>query len=202
MLQLLHTKLQLTRVNTSSKSDLTQQLQTNTKKVSYSCLPNIKTEISRHNKKVLTSADNLPPSCNCRDKSSCPLPGKCSITNIVYQATVNRRDHIFPPHMSDWPASSNLGGSHTRLASGTRSTGAAPRSAPKSGASRTRTSPTTSPGTSWGEHPPTTKQVTNTGCAFWKNLFIFYHPEKAELNINVHSFYVIIAQHNVIVIIL
>ena len=92
MLQLLHTKLQLTRVNTSSKSDLTQQLQTNTKKVSYSCLPNIKTEISRHNKKVLTSADNLPPSCNCRDKSSCPLPGKCSITNVVYQATVNRRD--------------------------------------------------------------------------------------------------------------
>ena len=92
MLQLLHTKLQLTRVNTSSKSDLTQQLQTNTKKVSYSCLPNIKTEISRHNKKVLTSADNLPPSCNCRDKSSCPLPGKCSITNVVYQATVTRRD--------------------------------------------------------------------------------------------------------------
>ena len=175
-------------------------------KVSYSCLPNIKTKISRHNKKVLTSADNLPPSsghpATAETSPPAPCPGSAPSPTLSTRPPSTGGTRERPPHMSDWPASSNLGGSHTRLASGTRSTGAAPRSAPTSGASRTRTSPTTSPGTSRGEHPPTTKQVTNTGCAFWKNLFIFYHPEKAELNINVHSFYVIIAQHNVIVIIL
>ena len=61
-------------------------------KVSYSCLPNIKTDINRHNSNILNNNENSAPSCNCRDKSSCPVPGRCLTTNVVYQATVTRED--------------------------------------------------------------------------------------------------------------
>jgi hypothetical protein len=62
----------------------------NTLKVSYSCMPNIKTVIDAHNKKVMntdaTVPDNKP--CNCRNKNLCPLDGKCRAAGIVYQASV------------------------------------------------------------------------------------------------------------------
>ena len=61
-------------------------------KISYSCLPNIKSDISKHNIKIQKSNENIPPHCNCRDKSSCPMPGRCATTNVVYQATVTRED--------------------------------------------------------------------------------------------------------------
>ena len=58
-------------------------------KLSYRCLPNMKKEISRHNSKVLNGERNdHPPRCNCQDPSQCPLPGKCTITNLVYRASV------------------------------------------------------------------------------------------------------------------
>ena len=48
-------------------------------KLSYSCMPNVATIISSHNKALLrkeaTQPDPLP--CNCRDKSNCPLDGRC-----------------------------------------------------------------------------------------------------------------------------
>jgi hypothetical protein len=69
----------------------------NTLKLSYSCMPNIKTIIASHNKSVLnkeqekrnnTTADE----CNCRRKDECPLTGKCLTEGIVYQTTVTRED--------------------------------------------------------------------------------------------------------------
>ena len=32
------------------------------------------------------------PRCNCRNKDDCPLPGKCTSQNIVYQATVTSQN--------------------------------------------------------------------------------------------------------------
>ena len=69
----------------------------NTLKLSYSCMPNVKSIISSHNKSVLkdqsvTSASQVDKDCNCRKKDTCPLSGKCSTTNVVYQATVTRDD--------------------------------------------------------------------------------------------------------------
>ena len=64
----------------------------NTMKVSYSCLPNMGNEISRHNKKILLPDVQDNPTCNCRNKSSCPLPSKCTTTNVVYKAEVTRED--------------------------------------------------------------------------------------------------------------
>ena len=61
-----------------------------TLKLSYSCMPNMKSIISSHNKHVLSNADapTPPDTCNCRKKPDCPLEGKCLQTNVIYQATV------------------------------------------------------------------------------------------------------------------
>ena len=62
-----------------------------TLKLSYSCMPNMKSIISSHNKHVLSNANAptpQPDTCNCRKKSDCPLDGKCLQTNVIYQATV------------------------------------------------------------------------------------------------------------------
>ena len=58
-------------------------------KLSYSCMPNMAAIISRHNKIVLsnkTTANSTTPPCNCRNKISCPLEGKCRESSIVYKA--------------------------------------------------------------------------------------------------------------------
>ena len=65
----------------------------NTIKVSYSCLPNVKQTISNNNHRLLqlhrvkesTQDSKL---CNCRQKNSCPLDGKCLTKCVVYKATV------------------------------------------------------------------------------------------------------------------
>ena len=63
----------------------------NTLKLSYSCMPNMQHIITAHNKAVLKKCDNVQEAtskCNCRQKDSCPLDGKCQTKGIVYQATV------------------------------------------------------------------------------------------------------------------
>ena len=57
----------------------------NTMKVSYSCMNNVDSIISSHNKKLLNPITN-EPGCNCRIKENCPLNNRCLITNIVYEA--------------------------------------------------------------------------------------------------------------------
>ena len=61
-------------------------------KGSYSCLPNMKSVINKHNSKVLrstkvSSADDKPM-CNCRVKSTCPMSGACLHSSIIYAADV------------------------------------------------------------------------------------------------------------------
>ena len=65
----------------------------NTIKFSYSCLPNVKQTISNNNHRLLqlhrmkesTQDSKL---CNCQQKNSCPLDGKCLTKCVVYKATV------------------------------------------------------------------------------------------------------------------
>ncbi|GFR92820.1 hypothetical protein ElyMa_000876700 [Elysia marginata] len=64
----------------------------NTIKLSYSCTPNIKQIISSHNKRIINESSNKARTtklCNCRDKPSCPLQGKCLEQSLVYQATIS-----------------------------------------------------------------------------------------------------------------
>lgn len=64
--------------------------------VSYSCLPNLETIISGHNKKLLNTINNTTnatPSCNCRGGTrNCPLQGKCWTNSVVYKAEVSSED--------------------------------------------------------------------------------------------------------------
>ena len=61
----------------------------NTIKISYSCMPNVKTIIEGCNKQKLAPQSETPAEpCNCRRKEECPLQGKCRAKEIVYQATV------------------------------------------------------------------------------------------------------------------
>ena len=50
----------------------------NTLKLSYSCMPNIKTKINVHNREILrnTSSKNSEQ-CNCQHKENCPMNGDC-----------------------------------------------------------------------------------------------------------------------------
>ena len=63
----------------------------NNVKVSYSSLPNFKSVINGHNKNILNEQEK-PSSCNCRDKTSCPLNGSCQHKNLVYSCKVSTPD--------------------------------------------------------------------------------------------------------------
>ena len=61
----------------------------NTVKVSYSCMPNIKSIINAHNKKVLSPQQQPDErTCNCIRKERCPMSQNCLVSNIVYEATL------------------------------------------------------------------------------------------------------------------
>ena len=73
----------------------------NTIKVSYSCMNNVKSVISRHNKRVLretkseetTNDNNIEKLCNCRNVNECPLNNMCLTKDLVYQAEVKTKDN-------------------------------------------------------------------------------------------------------------
>ena len=64
----------------------------NTLKLSYSCMPNVKSITDKHNKRVLRTLEpeiaNVERSRNFRKEDQCPLDNQCLTKGIVYQATV------------------------------------------------------------------------------------------------------------------
>ena len=62
----------------------------NTIKLSYSCMPNIKTIISDHNKSLLSKSKQSDENknCNCRNPNACPMDGNCNDQNIIYLAEI------------------------------------------------------------------------------------------------------------------
>ena len=70
---------------------LSKILNKNTINLSYSCMPNIKTIIDRHNKKILKKkTKNEVKACNCT-KFECPMKNSktsCREESVVYEATV------------------------------------------------------------------------------------------------------------------
>ena len=74
-------------------SNMHQYFNRNTIKISYSCMPNISSIISSHNKKVLGQTINITEGgCNCRRGRTCPLDGKCLTESIIYKAEVKTDD--------------------------------------------------------------------------------------------------------------
>ncbi|KAJ8024103.1 hypothetical protein HOLleu_36733 [Holothuria leucospilota] len=63
-------------------------------KISYSCMPNIKSIVQVHNNRTLSKSKvsgtaDSQKLCNCRRKENCPLHGKCLTRSIVYAADVS-----------------------------------------------------------------------------------------------------------------
>ena len=61
-------------------------------KISYSCMDNMKKILNSHNKKLLSDkpeSTTLPiNTCNCRNKTLCPLDGSCLTSGVIYKAEV------------------------------------------------------------------------------------------------------------------
>ena len=52
-------------------------------------MSNIANIIKAHNQKILNGNNSRQQdSCNCRNESDCPLPGKCTVKNVIYEAKV------------------------------------------------------------------------------------------------------------------
>ena len=51
-------------------------------------MQNIKSIINNHNMKVLNNAVEIEERCNCKNKNSCPLDGKCLTPKIIYEAQI------------------------------------------------------------------------------------------------------------------
>ena len=65
----------------------------NTLKLSYRTMPNMKRAVSNHNNKILDGAQVELAGCTQVCDDTCPLPGNCKVTNVVYRATITREDN-------------------------------------------------------------------------------------------------------------
>ena len=63
----------------------------NTLKLSYRTMPNMKAAIAGHNSKIPYHIGMAGCTSVCDDQ--CPLPGNCTVKNVVYRATDNRSDN-------------------------------------------------------------------------------------------------------------
>ena len=58
----------------------------NNMKISYSCMPNMKSRINIHNKKVKKAKPSAQArTSNCINKSKCPLNNRCLSNNVLYK---------------------------------------------------------------------------------------------------------------------
>ena len=81
--------LKLVDKHFSNNREMKKYFNRNTIKISYSCMPNMSSVISSHNKKILGQSNNLTEAgCNCRRGTVCPLDGKCLTESLIYKATV------------------------------------------------------------------------------------------------------------------
>ena len=64
-------------------------LNKNTVKISYSCIPNVRSIIDGDNKRKLRAAQkpNTVKKYNCPKNTECPLEGECLANEVIYQAT-------------------------------------------------------------------------------------------------------------------
>ena len=57
-------------------------------KVSCSCVGNMTSIVSSHNRTILNPDINLEYGCNCRSRNDCPLQNKCLTPKTDYRANV------------------------------------------------------------------------------------------------------------------
>ena len=86
--------LKLIKKHFPRQHKFSQIFNSNTIKISYSCTTNMENIIKQHNSKVLNDVNqNQIRPCNCREKSECPMDGKCLSKCIVYKAEVESNNN-------------------------------------------------------------------------------------------------------------
>ena len=81
--------LGLINKNFPATNQLSEILNRQTIKMSYSCHENMESKIKKHNNKLLSETKpEAENSCNCRDKSKCPVKNKCLTETVIYKAKV------------------------------------------------------------------------------------------------------------------
>ena len=63
--------------------------------MSYCCMPNVQSIISRHKKNLLRPTEKSSSNedtCNCRVKNSRPLQGNCLASAVVYKASLDTKN--------------------------------------------------------------------------------------------------------------
>ena len=72
----------------------------NTLKLSYSCMPNIKTKINTHNRDILRNTPSKnAKQCNCQQKENCPMKGACLKEVLAYYATISCNNKNYKPKL-------------------------------------------------------------------------------------------------------
>ena len=62
----------------------------NNLKVSYGCMPNVKSFVNGHNKKILKQESrNGTRRCNCPNGDTCPMDGNCLSENTLYSGRIS-----------------------------------------------------------------------------------------------------------------
>ena len=63
-------------------------------KISYCCMNNMMGMIQAHNRKIMQAeqgGEKKTTTCNCRNKSACPVKNQCLTRNVIYEAEVNSK---------------------------------------------------------------------------------------------------------------
>ena len=83
-----------------STNPLSKIFNCNSVKVSYSCMQNMRSIINKHNSYILhkSRSNTEVTTCNCRNKETCPLPGNCLATNVIYKAEVTTTNDMSKKH--------------------------------------------------------------------------------------------------------
>ena len=72
----------------------------NTLKLSYSCMPNIKTKINAHTRVILQNTPSKNgKSCNCQQIENCSMNGDCLKESLIYYATISCNDKNYKPKL-------------------------------------------------------------------------------------------------------
>ena len=81
--------LKLVKKHFADDEKLAKIFNKNTIEVSNSCMKNIGSIISSHNKSVLNPKSKEKHGCNCKNKDDCPLGNECLTPNLIHEATVS-----------------------------------------------------------------------------------------------------------------
>ena len=75
--------LEIVRESFKTDHPLRKIFNSNTLKISYSCISNVKNIIDGHNEKNMKEKTEEKKECNCRRRQDCPLDGNCKKSGVI-----------------------------------------------------------------------------------------------------------------------